>query len=588
MGKGMNEEAIEPTKDLIDYLAGLRRRRKGIILISLTLLVSTVLAAFLIPPVYRSSATILIEEQEIPKNLIRSTITAYAWQRIQTISQRVQTRSNLLHLIHKFGLYPNKRRRDTSEELVKQMRRDITLKAITAKVIDPATGQPRPATIAFKLSYDGSTPVIAQKVDNELTTLYLNENLKSRTEQATNTYRFVTNETQKLQTHINRLEAKIASFKEKHLHSLPDLQQLNLQLLDRNQNDLIEADNELHSLQDRKTFLESQLAQIDPNAPVIGSDGRPILDPQSRLEALETEYATKRAKYYPDYPDVIRLKREIASLKKQIGGVSDLQAQAKEATRLEAKLAAERTKYSDSYPDVVKLKAELSALQARVKKEASEPQLPPEKPQNPAYLTLSAELQGVKSRIAATIRQRAELRTKNADFEKYLAETPSVQRKYRDLRRDYENSQKQYLKLKSKQMDAQIGEQMEKDQEGERLSMIDPPNLPQKPAKPNRVAIIIIGFMFSLGGGLGYAAIAENLDKSVRSARDITTLLGETPLSVIPYIENSTDHARRQQHRKLAWISVLAVLIAAVLLVQFLWIPWDILWFKGLRFISGF
>ncbi len=584
----MNEEAIEPTKDLADYLDILRRRRKGIMWVIASLLVATFLVAILIPPVYRSSATILIEEQEIPKDLIRSTISAYAWQRIQTISQRVMTRSNLLRLINQFGLYPNKRRSDTTEELIRRMRNDVKLTPITARVIDPATGQPRRATIAFKLSYDGDTPVIAQKVDNELTTLYLNENLKTRTEQATNTYKFLTDQAQKLQTHITHLEAKIASFKEKHLHSLPDLQRLNLELLDRNQNDLIEADNELRSLQDRKTFLESQLAQIDPNAPVIGSDGRPILDPQSRLEALETEYATKRAEYYPDYPDVIRLKSEIAGLKKQIGGVSDRQAEIKEAARLKAKLAAERAKYSDSYPDVVKLKTELAALQTRMKKEASDPGAPSEKPQNPAYLTLNAELQGVKARIAAATRQRAQLRTKNADFEKYLAETPSVQRKYRDLRRDYENSQQQYLKLKSKQMDAKIGEQMEKDQEGERLSLIDPPDLPQKPAKPNRFAIIILGFVLSMGGGLGYAVFAESVDKSVHGAHGLDALLGEAPLSVIPYIENSSDHKHRQKQRKLAMMSVLAVLIAAILLVQFLWIPWDILWFKGLRFISQF
>lgn len=584
----MNEEAIEPTKDLADYLDALRRRRKGIMWIATALMVVTVLVAFLIPPVYRSSATILIEEQEIPKNLIRSTITAYAWQRIQTISQRVMTRSNLLRLISQFGLYPNKRRSDTTEELVRRMRDDIKLTPITARVIDPTTGQPRRATIAFKLSYDGDTPVVAQKVDNELTTLYLNENLKTRTEQATNTYRFLTDQAQKLQTHITHLETKIASFKEKHLHSLPDLQRLNLELLDRNQNDLIEANNELRSLQDRKTFLESQLAQIDPNAPVIGSDGRPILDPQSRLEALETEYATERAKYYPDYPDVVRLKREIAGLKKQIGDISDTRAQAKEAARLKAELSAEQVKFSADYPDVVKLKAELAALQTRMRKEASEPQAPPEKPQNPAYLTLSAELQGVKSRIAAATRQRAQLRAKNADFEKYLAETPSVQRQYRDLRRDYENSQQQYLKLKSKQMDAKIGEQMEKDQEGERLSLIDPPDLPQKPAKPNRFAIVILGFILSVGGGLGYAAITESMDKSVHGARGLNTLLGEAPLSVIPYIENSADHERHQRHRKLAMMSALAGLVAAVLLVQFLWIPWDILWFKGLRFISQF
>ncbi|MHB8348095.1 MAG: Wzz/FepE/Etk N-terminal domain-containing protein, partial [Acidiferrobacterales bacterium] len=576
----MNEEAIEPTKDLADYLDALRRRRKGIMWIATALMVVTVLVAFLIPPVYRSSATILIEEQEIPKNLIRSTITAYAWQRIQTISQRVMTRSNLLHLISQFGLYPNKRRSDTTEELVRRMRDDVKLTPITARVIDPTTGQPRRATIAFKLSYDGDTPVVAQKVDNELTTLYLNENLKTRTEQATNTYRFLTDQAQKLQKHITHLETKIASFKEKHLHSLPDLQRLNLELLDRNQNDLIEANNELRSLQDRKTFLESQLAQIDPNAPVIGSDGRPILDPQSRLEALETEYATERAEYYPDYPDVVRLKRQIAGLKKQIGNISDTQAQAKEVARLKAELSAEQVKFSADYPDVVKLKAELAALQARRRKEASEPQAPPEKPQNPAYLTLNAELQGVKSRIAAATRQRAQLQAKNADFEKYLAETPSVQRQYRDLRRDYENSQQQYLKLKSKQMDAKIGEQMEKDQEGERLSLIDPPDLPQKPAKPNRFAIIILGFILSVGGGLGYAAITESMDKSVHGARGLNALLGEAPLSVIPYIENSADHERHQKHRKLAMMSALAGLVAAVLLVQFLWIPWDILWFK--------
>ena len=135
-------------------------------------------------------------------------------------------------------------------------------------------------------------------------------------------------------------------------------------------------------------------------------------------------------------------------------------------------------------------------------------------------------------------------------------------------------------------MDARIGEQMEKDQEGERLTLIDPPNLPQKPAWPNRIAIVILGFILSLGSGVGYAAITETVDKSVHGARTLTAILGETPLSVIPYIENSADHALRQQRKKLAMVSVVAAVVVAAFLVQFLWIPWDILWFKGLRVIS--
>lgn len=584
----MNEETADPTKDLADYLDAFRRRRKGMLAVIGTLCIISILVAFLIPPVYRSSATILIEEQEIPKNLIRSTITAFAWQRIQTISQRVMTRSNLLALINKYGLYPNKRRTDTTEELIKRMRHDIKLRAITAKVIDPATGQPRPATIAFKLSYDGQSPIVAQKVDNELTTLYLNENLKTRTQQATDAYRFLTDQAQKLQIHINHLEGKIAAFKEKHLNSLPDLQQLDLQLLDQNESRIIEVNEDLRSLKDRKTYLEGQLAQIDPNSPVIGSDGQPILDPQSRLEALETEYSTARAEFYPDYPDVVRLKREIASLKKQIGGgVSDRQAQAKEVAHLKSKLAAEEAKFSAAYPDVVRLKAELAALQTQIKKEASQPAEPAMQPQNPAYITLNAQLESVKSNIAATERQHDQLQTKVAGYQKYLAEMPAVQREYRNLQRDYANSQRQYLKLKSKQMDARIGEQMEKDQEGERFSLIDPPNLPQRPAKPNRLAIIVMGLVLSLGGGFGYVAVSEGMDKSVHGPRALSAVLGDAPLSVIPYIDNNSDRERRKRAKKFTVTSGVIGLVLVVLVIQYLWIPWDVLWFKGLRALSG-
>ncbi len=271
----MIDEAIEPTKDLKDYVDALRRRWKGMLLVSGAIFAISVLVAFLLPPVYRSTATILIEEQEIPQHLIRSTITSYAWQRIQTIAQEVMTRANLLDLVNKYDLYADKRRTETSDEIVKRMQDDIRLDAINANVIDPRTGQPRPATIAFTLSYDGESPGVAQKVDNELMTLFLNQNLKTRTEQATGTYDFLSDEARRLKDHIADLETKMAAFKEKNLNSLPDVQQLNMQLLDRTQTDLLDANNEIRSLDERKTFLEGQLAQIDPNSPMVDSSGEP-------------------------------------------------------------------------------------------------------------------------------------------------------------------------------------------------------------------------------------------------------------------------------------------------------------------------
>ncbi len=559
------------------------------LLVSGAIFAISVLVAFLLPPVYRSTATILIEEQEIPQHLIRSTITSYAWQRIQTIAQEVMTRANLLDLVNKYDLYADKRRTETSDEIVKRMQDDIRLDAINANVIDPRTGQPRPATIAFTLSYDGESPGVAQKVDNELMTLFLNQNLKTRTEQATGTYDFLSDEARRLKDHIADLETKMAAFKEKNLNSLPDVQQLNMQLLDRTQTDLLDANNEIRSLDERKTFLEGQLAQIDPNSPMVDSSGERILDPASQLKVLKTEYATALAKYYPDYPDVVRLKREIAGLEKQVGPVSDAQDEAKEAMRLRTELAAARQKYSDDYPDVIRLKKELAALEERMKQKSTAPEVAvaAQKPENPAYITLNAQLEGVKADRQATVKKRDELDAKVTSYERRLAETPQVERAYSDLMRDYRTSQAQYQDIMAKQMDAQVGEQMEKDRKGERFSPIDPPDLPQKPIKPNRLVIAILGFLLSIGGGLGYAAVAENLDKSLHGEHAVVGLLGAAPLSVIPYIHNSADMARREKTRRLALTSTLAGLIILVLLVQFLWIPWDVLWFKGLRIVSG-
>ena len=161
-------------KSLSDYLDALRRRRTAILLTAGGLFIVSVLIAFLLPPVYRSTATILIEEQEIPPDLVRSTITTYAWQRIQTISQRVMTRNNLMEIVNKYGLYPSKRGKETVEETIERMQKAIKLDPISVDVIDPRSGRPMPAMIAFTLAYDGEGAEVTQKVANENDTMYLN------------------------------------------------------------------------------------------------------------------------------------------------------------------------------------------------------------------------------------------------------------------------------------------------------------------------------------------------------------------------------------------------------------------------------
>ena len=183
----MENQAI----DIRDYFNIIKRRSKFLLVPFLVISILSIVLAVVLPSVYRSIATILIEEQEIPSDLVRSTVTTFADQRIQVISQRIMTRSNLLELINKFDLYAKERKSKSEERILEKMRESIKVEPLSANVIDKRNGMPSLATIAFTLSFDNDNPALAQKVANELTSLFLKENIKSRTESAQNATLFL-------------------------------------------------------------------------------------------------------------------------------------------------------------------------------------------------------------------------------------------------------------------------------------------------------------------------------------------------------------------------------------------------------------
>ena len=216
----------EDSVGLRDRLRGYWRRRLAFFLTSGIFLLLTVLLALLLPPTYRSGATILIEQQEIPQDLVRSAITSFADQRVQVISQRVMTTQNLLSLIERYDLYPDLRLSKPREVLLQKMRDDIALRMISADVIDPRSGRPTQATIAFSISYQSRSPELALKVASDLTSLYLNENLTSRTQMAEQTASFFAEEANRQQQRIIELDKALAAFKQKNQDRLPELTQL--------------------------------------------------------------------------------------------------------------------------------------------------------------------------------------------------------------------------------------------------------------------------------------------------------------------------------------------------------------------------
>lgn len=573
-----------PQKDLYDYLALLRRRRVLILGVAAALFVASAALAFLLPAVYRSTATILIEEQEIPPDLVRSAIATYADQRIETIKQQVMTRATLWKIVEQYDLYRKLRKRSPTEEVLSRFIKDIQIEVMNVKVIDKRTQNPTQATIAFTLAYDGESPELAQKVANELTSLFLGENLKTRERHAQETTAFLKRESENLSRHIQAIEEKLADVKRRADGALPDLVQLNMQLMNQVQRELMEADRDIRSLKERKTYLEGELATLKPHTPIISASGERLLDMGERLKALRAKYASESAYLSPDHPDIIKMKQEISSLEKETGAADGRDELSKRLTAERATLADLRERFSDSHPDVVRAQEVVAALERELKAVTARAAKPSGvKPENPAYINIQSQLTSTTASLQAQLAAREELKRRMGEYARRLETTPALEPEYLDLVRDRENSVRKHQEITSRLMEAQVSAELEVQRKGERFSLIDPPELPGKPDRPNRAAILLLGALLAIGGGIGSGIAADNLDRTIRTPDQLALSMRSLPLAVIPYMPSESELAQFDRRRAIFRLAGLGIVMIAVVVVHVVWIPLDVLWYALLR-----
>ena len=573
--------------DLKDYLKIIKRRKQFVIIPFLIISILSVILAVVLPSVFRSSATILIEEQEIPSELVRSTVTTFADQRIQIISQRIMSRLNLMDIVKKFNLYADELKSKTEEKVLDKMRKSIKVETISADVIDPRNGVPTKATIAFVLSFDDNSPGLAQKVANELVSLFLKENIKTRTESADNAALFLKEESKRLKDKIQEFQARLAEFKEKNLNLLPEISQLNQQELSSLTNQLQALDNQDRAAQERRFFMEGQLAQIDPNTSITNAVGSRVFDMKDRLKQLQSEYPSMSAHYSETHPDVVKAKREIDSLQKEIGSNTDLNDLNAELITKKTELAQILKQYSDKHPDVVKLQKEISALQQELfnakEHEYSNVTIVPD---NPAYITLKTQLESVDSEIRSLALTRSQMNTRINDIREKLRQSPLVEKEYMDMLQELDNTNLRYREVSAREMEAEIAQQLEIQKKGERFTLIDPPQEPLQASSPNRMVILFLGFVVAIAGGFGTVALVEVLDSTIHSEKSIAAILGTTPLATIPYLESAVECKARRTRRISLLVTCLVGCLVAVLAFHFIFMPLDVFWFKLLRILN--
>lgn len=569
---------------LKDYIAAFHRRRKLILLTGLGLSAASLTLAFLWPPTYKSTATILIEEQEIPSDLVRSTITSYADQRIETIKQQVMSRTTLWKVVEQFNLYQDQRKNSPVEEIVKRFVKDVEVEVISADVVDKRTQHATKATIAFTVAYQNRSPELAQKVANELTSLFLGENLKSRERQAQEATSFLQQEAENLAGHIGEIDEKIAAFKQRANGALPELMPLNQQLMNQAERELMDVDQQVRSLEERKTYLEGELATIKPNTPILSVTGERILDSTERLRALRAEYAAAAANLSADHPDVIKMKQEIEALEKETGQPPDAEEAAKRLIDARTTLTADLERLGNEHPDVLQARRKISSLEQEVHRLRGVPsKIINQRPENPAYINLQAQLNSATSSLEALRKTRLDIKRRLQGYAARLEKGPEIEPEYLVLTRDRDTSGQKYQDIRSRLLEAKVAEGLEVQRKGERFSLIDPPSLPEKPYKPNRLAIVLLGFILAVGGGAGLGAAAESLDHSIRTPDQLVALTQHFPLAVIPFMPNEDDVSRARLRRRVVQTAGIGVFATAILLLHVFVVPLDVLWFTALR-----
>ncbi|MSQ67913.1 MAG: lipopolysaccharide biosynthesis protein [Gammaproteobacteria bacterium] len=570
-------EPLEQGFSLREFIKIARRRHLLLSAVGGGTLFLALLFALLLPPTYRSNAVVLIEKQEIPPDLVRSTVTSYADQRIQVISQRVMTSENLTSIIQKYNLYEKKRRREPLETVLEDMRGEISRQMIRADVLDPVLGRAVSATIAFRLSFVNQSPSIAQQVVNEIVSLYLNENLKSRTDAAVQTTSFLIREQAQLTQRVGELETQLATFKEQNINQLPENAIFQRDLLERARTDIAEGDRQKNEASQRKLLLQAQLTAVSPFGEIFNDQGQRVLDGEARSRALKEQLSQAKASYGENYPDVRRLQRELSAA--SAAGPSAAPSETLRGAR--AELARLSSKYSSTHPDVVAQQRKVALLEAAARA-APRPQ-----PSNPVYQQIAAQIAVTDAELSSLEGKRQTLAGRLGQLEKSVQDAPKAEQRFQAINRKYENAMTEYREITPKRRLADISKNLEDDRKSEKFTLLEPPTLPEEPFKPNRLLIVVLGILGAIVSSFAATGLAESLDNRIHGRRDVVALLGVPRLATIPlmYLPEAGGSQRRLKGCLVAGLTSIG--LVGLLLVHLAFMRLDVLWFVILRKLGG-
>lgn len=528
----MSKGSEDFKKELDAFLRLILRRRWWLFLTAWAVTLGAIGGSLLLPNQYLSEATIIVQQQQVPERYVTATSTSDLSSTLLAMTQDVLSRTRLLQIIDEFGLYKKQRNRLVAEELVELMRKNIQIK--------PLEDNPERRDVnSFRISFSADSPRLAQEVTSRLTTLFIEQNLKTRERQAVGTTSFLESQLNTAREELQKQEKRLRDFKMEYLGELPEQQQGNLQILAGLHMQLQNMVAALGRAQEQRVYLSSLLSQYieyPPGREGPGTASSPLETAQRELDRLNSQRAELLGRYLPQHPDVLRIDEEIAQAKALIQQLKNSGKPAPEEQTQPNHVSTETAG------------------------------------QNTVVAQLKSQIEANRVEIENLGRDRKQLEAQISIYERRLNLTPVREQQLAEALRDYNLSKQNYEDLLSKKTQSELASSLEQQQQGQQFRIVDPPSLPIKPTSPDRIRISLQGLAAGLLLAIGLTAFVEVRKASFYTEDEVRRRFGLPIVLGIPGLPTPTEERAGSRRRVLGWAGGSVLLLIA--LVAELYVFW--------------
>jgi polysaccharide chain length determinant protein (PEP-CTERM system associated) len=444
-------------------------------------------STFFLPKRFTSQTLVLVDQQTVSPDLVKPVVTEATNQRLASMQEQILSRSRLQPIIEKFGLYASDRDSVHMEDLVARLRA-----AIEVTPLEPMQGTQNRQLPGFHINVTFDNPQVAQRICSEITTMFMEQNSRDIDVEGTNTTEFFAQHVEEAKRNLDDQDAKLAEFKKKYMGSLPDQEQANLGLLTGMNTQLEAITQAVNRAQQDKAMTESLMASQLATWKAVNRGETPSETLDQQLSALQDQLNSLQARYTPDHPDVIKARNQIEQLKRRM---------------------AEAPKGGNT--------------QANSQANAVEPA---------AIQQYRAKLRQDDLNVAGLIKQQARMQSDINILQGKIQSTPAVEQQFKELTRNYQTALDGYNDLLKKHDQSAIARDLNRQQHGENLRVLDPPSLPMTPSFPRKPVFAGAGAGGGLALGLAILYMLAAFDPSMHTERDVEVCMQLPVLALVPNV----------------------------------------------------